>query len=100
MKKNFNFKPGSNMTIEKASDFFGTIIKLIKYLGKYKKSLIFVIIFTILSSAFNIVGPKILGNATTLLFEGVMNKISGNNLGIDFYQLTIANNIIFQLYIF
>ena len=69
---------------EKAKDFKGTLKKLLKYLGKYKIAIIIVIIFAILSTVFSIVGPKILGEATTILFEGIMNMISENGLGIDF----------------
>ena len=69
---------------EKAKDFKGTFKKLLKYLGKYKIAIAIVIIFAILSTIFSIVGPKILGEATTILFEGVMNMISENGLGIDF----------------
>ncbi|MBQ9298585.1 MAG: ABC transporter ATP-binding protein [Clostridia bacterium] len=69
---------------EKAKDFKGTFRKLLKYLGKYKIAIVIVIIFAILSTIFSIVGPKILGEATTILFEGVMNMISENGLGIDF----------------
>ena len=70
--------------VEKAKDFKGTLKKLLKYLGKYKIAIIIVIIFAILSTVFSIVGPKILGEATTILFEGLMNMISENGLGIDF----------------
>jgi ATP-binding cassette subfamily B multidrug efflux pump len=68
---------------EKARDFKGTMKKLAKYLNVYKASMITVFIFAIASSIFSIVGPKILGKATTKLFEGVMSKISGDG-AIDF----------------
>lgn len=69
---------------EKAKDFKGTTKKLIKeYLSKYKIALIIVFIFAIGSTIFTIVGPKILGNATTEIFNGIVNKISGGS-GIDF----------------
>lgn len=61
---------------EKARDFKGTIKKLIKYINVYKAAVIIVFIFASASAAFSIVGPKILGKATTKLFEGIMNKIS------------------------
>ena len=67
----------------KASDFKGTMRKLIEYLGSYKLSILIVFIFAIASTASNIVGPKILGNATTKLFEGVMAQLGGNG-SIDF----------------
>ncbi|WP_294180261.1 ABC transporter ATP-binding protein [uncultured Clostridium sp.] len=68
---------------EKANNFKGTMKKLIKYLSVYKISIGVVIIFAIASTVFSIVGPKILGKATTKLFEGVMAKISGTG-SIDF----------------
>ncbi len=68
---------------EKAKDFKGTIKKLLAYLGKYRIALVFVLIFAIGSTCFSIVGPKILGNATSEIFEGIMRKITGTG-GIDF----------------
>lgn len=74
-------------SLEKAKDFKGTTKKLIKeYLSKYKIALIIVFIFAIGSTIFTIVGPKILGNATTEIFNGIVNKISGG-LGIDFDKI-------------
>ena len=76
--------PRGGRTVEKAKDFKGTTKKLIKnYLSKYKIGIIIVLIFAIGSTIFSIVGPKILGNATTEIFNGLVNKISGNG-GIDF----------------
>jgi len=66
-----------NMNTSKAKDFKGTLKKLIKYISNYKIAFIIVFIFAIGSTIFSIVGPKILGNATTELFNGLMNKISG-----------------------
>ncbi|MFN2284142.1 MAG: ABC transporter ATP-binding protein, partial [Anaerolineae bacterium] len=68
---------------EKARDFKGTMRKLIAYLGQYKIALIAVAIVAALSTASNIVGPKILGQATTKLFEGVMAQLSGTG-EVDF----------------
>ncbi len=67
----------------KARDFKGTMSKLIAYLGKYKLAIVIVFIFAIASTAANIAGPKILGNATTKLFEGVMAQLNGSG-EIDF----------------
>jgi len=72
---------------EKARDFKGTMRKLIRYLGAYKFAIAIVMIFAIASTTFNIIGPKILGNATTKLFEGVMGEISGTGTGIDFVYI-------------
>ena len=65
---------------------------------EYKISLFFVIVFAILSTVFNIVGPKILGNATTLIYEGIMNKISDSSNGIDFGA--IAQILIFLIILY
>ena len=78
---------GAGMNVEKASDFKGTTKKLIKnYLSTYKIALIIVMIFAIGSTIFTIVGPKILGNATTEIFNGLVGKISGGT-GIDFSKV-------------
>ena len=68
---------------EKARDFKGTIKKLIGYMADYKMALFLVGVFAIGSTTFNVIGPKILGNATTKLFEGIMLKFSGQG-AIDF----------------
>jgi ATP-binding cassette subfamily B multidrug efflux pump len=69
--------PGPMIGGEKALNFKGTMKKLIDYLSVYKLSMLLVLIFAIASSIFTIVGPKILGNVTTELFEGTMAKIAG-----------------------
>ena len=71
---------------EKAKDFKGTVKKLSRYLMEYKISLIIVVIFAIGSTIFAIIGPKILGNATTEIFNGLMSKIAGTG-GIDFGKI-------------
>ena len=78
-------------TTERAKDFKKTTKKLIRsYLTKYKIPLIIVMIFAIGSTIFTIVGPKILGNATTEIFNGLISKLSGGT-GIDFGKVgTIA----------
>lgn len=68
---------------EKARNFKGTMKKLLSYLNVYKLSIIVVLIFAIASAGFSIAGPKILGNATTKLFEGIMAKIAGTG-DVDF----------------
>ena len=80
----------------KAKDFRGALKKLIKYLSQYKVSVIVVIAFSVLSTIFAIVGPKILGNATTKVFEGFMGMITGSGSGIDFAYI---GNIILTLVI-
>ncbi len=75
---------GKGQPIEKAKDFKGTTKKLIKsYISKYKIAMLIVIIFAIAGTIFEIVGPKILGNATTEIFNGITSKLSGGT-GIDF----------------
>ncbi len=68
---------------EKAKDFRGTMKKLLEYLGSYKIAILFVMIFAVGGTAFNIIGPKILGNATTEIFNGLVSRVSGGD-GIDF----------------
>ena len=77
---------GGNKSGEKAKDFSGTIKKLGVTLSRYKISIIIVLIFAIGSTIFSIVGPKILGNATTEIYNGLMNKINGTG-GIDFSKI-------------
>jgi ATP-binding cassette subfamily B multidrug efflux pump len=67
----------------KVQDFKGTMKKLIAYLGGYRTAIIIVFIFAIASTAANIYGPKILGEATTKLFEGVIAKLNGTG-SVDF----------------
>ena len=76
--------PMAMMKGEKPRDFKGTMRKLIQYLGSYKISILIVMIFAVGSTIFMIAGPKILGKATTKLFEGVMGQIAGAGAGIDF----------------
>jgi len=65
------------MSVEKPRDFKGTLRKLTAYLGPYKVKIAVVFILAIGSTAFSIVGPKILGNATTELFNGVLAQLAG-----------------------
>lgn len=71
----------------KAKNFKGSMKKLFNYLFKYKFSVILIILFAIGSTAFSIIGPKILGNATTEIFNGIMSKLSGGS-GIDFTKIS------------
>ncbi|MCB9109849.1 MAG: ABC transporter ATP-binding protein [Anaerolineales bacterium] len=74
---------GPMMAGAKAQDFMGTMKKLVAYLGKYRTAIIIVFVFAIASTAANIAGPKILGEATTKLFEGVIAQLNGSG-EIDF----------------
>lgn len=81
---------------EKPKDFKKTMKNLIKYLKPYILSIFIVMIFAIGSAAFSIVGPKILGNATTEIFNGLIKKITtANSEGINFDK--IGKIIIFLL---
>lgn len=87
--------PMGAMGGEKAKDFKGTMKSLVKYLAPFKISIITVIIFAVGSAAFSIVGPKLLGKATTKIFDGLVNKISGGGGGVDFTY--IGNMLLFLL---
>lgn len=71
--------PGGHgmMPVEKAKDFKGSIKKLVAYLGRYKFAILIVMIFAMVGTIFNVVGPKVLGKATTTLSEGLIAKIAG-----------------------
>ena len=71
---------------EKAKDFRGTIQNLLKYMSVYKVEAFFVLIFAVGGTVFNIVGPKILGKATTEIFNGLVSKVSGGD-GMDFQKI-------------
>ena len=86
------------IAMEKAKDFKGTVKKLWRYLSKYKIALIIVILFTIASTIFSVVGPKILGNATTELFNGVISKYTGG-AGINFTKIGKILLFLLALYI-
>jgi len=90
----FGGPPGMLRGGEKAVDFKGTMAKLVKYLSVYRWQLVTVILFAIASTVFMIVGPKILGKATTKLFEGIVAKFSGTGTGVDFVYI---GNILLML---
>jgi ATP-binding cassette, subfamily B, multidrug efflux pump len=85
--------PMAMMAGEKPRDFRGTMVKLIRYLGQYRIAIVVVMLFAVAATIFSIVGPKILGQATTKLFEGVLAQISGTG-SIDF---TYIGNIILEV---
>lgn len=74
---------GMSLGGEKATDFKGTMKKLLHFMGKYKIALVIVVVFALGSTVFNIIGPKVLSTATTELFEGITAKIAGTG-GINF----------------
>jgi ATP-binding cassette subfamily B protein len=69
--------PLGMMPGEKAKNFKASLLALIKYLGRYRWSILIVSILAIISTIFTILGPKILGQATDELFSGVMRQIAG-----------------------
>lgn len=75
------------MSGEKARDFRGTMIKLIKYLSVYRNSILIVALFAAISTVFTIIGPKILGQAITKLFEGSIAQLTGTG-SIDFESIS------------
>ncbi len=89
---------GHGMPGEKAKDFKGTMKKLTAYLGKFKAAIFFVMLFAVGSTVFNIAGPKILGKATTELFNGLVGKISGGP-GIDFDKIGKILLMLLGLYV-
>lgn len=75
--------PGRGPSFEKPKDFKGTFKKLLKYLGQFKIACAVVVIAALCSTVFNVVGPKVLGMATTQLFAGAQQKLQGTG-GIEF----------------
>ncbi|EOS47059.1 ABC transporter ATP-binding protein [Lachnospiraceae bacterium JLR.KK009] len=87
MRMGHGHGPGAGMAPgEKAKNFRGTIQKLIQYMGNYKIGVMVVMLFAVASTVFGIAGPKILGQATTELFNGLVAKVSGNG-EIDFGKI-------------
>jgi len=91
--------PKGRGSVEKAKDFKGTTKKLIKnYLANYKISLMIVFIFAVGSTIFSVIGPKILGNATTEIYTGLIGKIYGTG-GINFEKIANILLTLLALYI-
>ena len=88
-----------NQKIEKASNFYGTLKRIIKLMfTQYKLSSILIVLFALASTVFGIVGPKIMGRATTELFEGLVAKIS-NEGSINFEKIAEILLTVLGLYI-
>ena len=88
-------RPG-RMTTERAKDFKGTLRQLLAAMSKYKLSLVVVIVFAVLSTIFNIAGPKILAKATTALATGWIAKLRG--VGGILSVVLFGNLLAFNLY--
>ena len=89
---------GAMMKGDKATDFIGTMKKLIRYLGRYKIVILIAIIIASASTAANIFGPRILGDATTELFNGLIASIQGTG-EVDFVAISKLLYIVLALYI-
>ena len=91
--------PGAGLgAAEKAKDLKGTMKKLIRYMRRFYAPIVLVILFAIASTVFNIVGPTILGDATTEIFNGLIRKVSGSG-GIDFEKVRNILLLLLGLYV-
>lgn len=90
---------GHGRPVEKAKDFKGTLRKLLKYLGAYKVGIGVVIFFAVLSTVFNVIGPKVLSLATTELFNGLVAKIQGTG-SIQFDRIAKILLSLLTIYLF
>ena len=91
--------PGRGMAPgEKAKDLKGAIGKILRYMGKYKIAVVFVMIIAACSTVFSVLGPKVLGKATTGLAEGLMAKVAGTG-GIDFSYIGKVLLFVLGLYL-
>ena len=86
------------MATEKPKDFKGTIRKLLAYIGRHKVSLVLAVVFAIVSVVFNVIGPKVLGQATTKLFEGLVAKVQGTG-SVDFGAIGTILATLLVLYV-
>ena len=75
--------PGSGEPSEKPKNFSKSLKQILRYSGSYKYAFVVVILFAIAGTVFQVIGPKVMGRATTLLAEGLMHKIKGTGT-IDF----------------
>jgi ATP-binding cassette subfamily B protein len=90
--------PPGMMSMEKAKDFKGTMRKLVSSLAKYRIGFLFMMIFAIGSTIFSIIGPTIMGDATTEIFNGLFSKLGGGE-GIDFDKVTRILITLITLYV-
>ena len=83
---------------EKAKDFKGTIRQLLGYIGQHKIAVFAAVAFAVCSVIFNIVGPKVLGQVTTKLFEGLVAKVNGTG-DVDFNWIAKTLGFLLCLYL-
>lgn len=92
---------GIGRPVEKAKDFRGTVKRLLVYLRPYRWNLVIVFISTILANVFSILSPKIMGEATTVLFEGLLGRLQGiADVGVDFSKIGRTLAILALTYFF
>ena len=90
--------PPGMMPGEKAKDFKGSVLKLLRFMGRFKAAVAAALVFALGSTAFGIVGPKILSTATTELFDGIVAKVAGTG-GIDFDAIAGILALTFGVYL-
>ena len=83
---------------EKAKDFKGTMRQLLGYIGQHKIAVFAAVAFAVCSVIFNIVGPKVLGQVTTKLFEGLVSKVNGTG-DVDFAWIAKTLGFLLCLYL-
>lgn len=83
---------------EKAKDFKGTMRQLLGYIGQHKVAVFVAVAFAVCSVIFNIVGPKVLGQVTTKLFEGLIAKVNGTG-DVDFNWIAKTLGFLLCLYL-
>ena len=83
---------------EKAKDFKGTMRQLLGYIGQHKIAVLAAVAFAVCSVIFNIVGPKVLGQVTTKLFEGLVAKVNGTG-DVDFNWIAKTLGFLLCLYL-
>ena len=83
---------------EKAKDFKGTMRQLLGYIGQHKIAVFVAVAFAVCSVVFNIVGPKVLGQVTTKLFEGLVAKVNGTG-DVDFGWIAKTLGFLLCLYL-
>ncbi len=83
---------------EKPKDFKNTMLKLLSYVGKHKVAVLFAVVFAVCSVIFNIIGPKVLGQVTTKLYEGLVAKVAGTG-GVDFDWIARTLGLLLGLYL-
>ena len=91
--------PGARMMPgEKPKDLKGSLLRMLSFMGRFKAALVAVLVFAVGSTVFNIIGPKVLSEATTELFEGLSAKIAGTG-GIDYHAIAVILATTLALYL-